>query len=76
LTAGSRDAVAAFKGHCQHPALFISRRDRRGTDVLEHRWWREAGIDPSKGSRHGDIGGAVLFSSRVVIVKKTSFKSS
>jgi len=56
-------------------ALFISRRDRRGTDVLEHRWWREAGIDPSKGSWHHDIGGAALFSSRTVIVKKASFKS-
>jgi len=57
-------------------ALFVSRRDRSGTDVVDHRLWREAGLGPSKGSRHGDIGGAVLFSSRVVIVKKTSFKSS
>src|SRR5215469_9116216 len=57
-------------------ALFVSRRDRSGTDVLEHRLRREAGIDPSKGSWHRDIGCAALFSSRAVIVKKASFKSS
>jgi tungstate transport system substrate-binding protein len=72
----SRDAVAAVRVIANTRALFVSCRDRSGTDVVDRRLWREAGLDPSKGSRHGDIGGAVLFSSRVVIVKKTSFKSS
>ena len=43
---GSPDAVAAS---FPTPApLFVSRRDRSGTDVREHRLWREAGIDPSE----------------------------
>jgi tungstate transport system substrate-binding protein len=71
---GSPDAVGAS---FPTPApLFVSRRDRSGTDVRERRLWREAGIDPSEGSWHCDIGGAALFSSRAVIVKKASFKSS
>jgi hypothetical protein len=59
---GSPDAVAPS---FPTPApLFISRRDRSGTDVLDHALWRKAGIDPSEGSWHCDIGGAALFSSR------------
>jgi len=72
---GSRDAVAAPRVIASTRAP-LSRRDRSGTDLLEHRLWREAGIGPSKGSWHRDIGGAASFSNRAVIVKKASFKSS
>ena len=40
-------------------APFVSRGDKSGTDVLEHRLWRAAGIDPAGaggGSWYRDIG--------------------
>ena len=43
---GSGDAVAALRGIASTRARLDSRRDRSGTDVLEHRLRREAGIDP------------------------------
>jgi len=46
--AGSGDAVAALRVIANTRACFVSRRDRSGTDVLEHRLWREAGIDPQR----------------------------
>jgi len=57
----SRDAVAAVRVIANTRALFVSRRDQSGTDVLEHRLWREARINPSKGAWHHDIGGAASF---------------
>ena len=41
---------------------FVSRGDKSGTDALEHRLWRVAGIDPAKpdgGSWYRDIGGGM-----------------
>jgi tungstate transport system substrate-binding protein len=59
---GTHDAVAALKaiGAAQEP--FVSRGDKSGTDALEHRLWRVAGIDPAKaggGSWYRDIGGGM-----------------
>ena len=60
--AGSRDAVAALKAIAVAQAPFVSRGDKSGTDALEHRLWREAGIDPAKdagGIWYRDIGGGM-----------------
>ena len=60
--AGSRDAVAALKAIAVAQAPFVSRGDKSGTDALEHRLWREAGIDPAKdggGLWYRDIGGGM-----------------
>ena len=43
-------------------APFVSRGDKSGTDALEHRLWRAAGIDPAGaggGSWYRDIGGGM-----------------
>jgi len=71
---GSGDAVAALRGIASTRARFVSRRDRSGTDVLEHRLWREAGIDPpsimaSRCRRRGLV-------QQPRGIKKASFKSS
>jgi tungstate transport system substrate-binding protein len=58
--AGTRDAVAALTAIANARAPFVSRGDKSGTDALEHRLWRVAGIDPAKaggGSWYRDIGG-------------------
>ena len=60
--AESRDAVAALKAIAAAQAPFVSRGDKSGTDALEHRLWREAGIDPAKdggGLWYRDIGGGM-----------------
>ena len=59
---GSHDAVAALKAIAGSQAPFVSRGDKSGTDALEHRLWRAAGIDPAKiggGSWYRDIGGGM-----------------
>jgi tungstate transport system substrate-binding protein len=60
--AGTRDAVAALKAIASARAPFVSRGDKSGTDALEHRLWRVAGIDPAEdggGSWYRDIGGGM-----------------
>src|SRR5215469_9788521 len=60
--AGTHDAVAALKEVASAKAPFVSRGDKSGTDALEHRLWRVAGIDPAKaggGSWYRDIGGSM-----------------
>ena len=60
--AGTHDAVAALKAIAAARAPFVSRGDKSGTDALEHRLWRVAGIDPAKadgGSWYRDIGGGM-----------------
>ncbi len=60
--AGTHDAVEALKAIADTQAPFVSRGDRSGTDALEHRLWRVAGIDPAKaggGSWYRDIGGGM-----------------
>ncbi len=59
--AGTHNAVAALKA-IAGSAPFVSRGDKSGTDALEHRLWRAAGIDPVKiggGSWYRDIGGGM-----------------
>ena len=60
--AGSHDAVTALKAIADAQAPFVSRGDKSGTDALEHRLWRAAGIDPATaggGSWYRDIGGGM-----------------
>ena len=59
---GSSDAVAAFQAIAIAKAAFISRGDRSGTNALELRLWKAAGIDPKSGSGswYRDIGGPGL----------------
>jgi tungstate transport system substrate-binding protein len=60
--AGTHDAVAALKAIAGARAPFVSRGDKSGTDALEHRLWRAAGIDPAEaggGSWYRDIGGGM-----------------
>ena len=56
---GGRDAVGALAAIASAQAFFVSRGDKSGTDALEHRLWRLAGIDPAKARDHSwyrDIG--------------------
>jgi tungstate transport system substrate-binding protein len=60
--AGTRDAVAALKAIASARAPFVSRGDKSGTDALEHRLWRVAGINPANaggGAWYRDIGGGM-----------------
>jgi tungstate transport system substrate-binding protein len=59
--AGGHDAVAAFTAIAKAKAAFVSRGDRSGTNALELRLWRAAGIDPKSGagSWYRDIGGGM-----------------
>jgi tungstate transport system substrate-binding protein len=61
--AGGHDAVAAFRAIAAASAPFVSRGDNSGTDALEKRLWRAAGIDPAAASGAGtwyrDIGGGM-----------------
>ena len=46
--AGGHEAVGALKAIAAARASFVSRGDKSGTDALEHRLWRVAGVDPAK----------------------------
>lgn len=62
LLAGGHDAVAVFRAIAAARAPFVSRGDNSGTNALEKRLWRAAGIDPaatSAGTWYRDIGGAM-----------------
>lgn len=58
---GGHDAVAAFTAIAKAKAPFVSRGDRSGTNALELRLWKAAGIDPKSGagSWYRDIGGGM-----------------
>jgi tungstate transport system substrate-binding protein len=58
---GDHDAVAAFTAIAKAKAAFVSRGDRSGTNALELRLWKAAGIDPKSGagSWYRDIGGGM-----------------
>ncbi|HEV8680554.1 MAG TPA: substrate-binding domain-containing protein [Stellaceae bacterium] len=58
---GGNDAVAAFTAIAKAKAAFVSRGDRSGTNALERRLWKAAGIDPKSGagSWYRDIGGGM-----------------
>jgi tungstate transport system substrate-binding protein len=59
--AGSQDAVAAFKAIASAGAPFVSRGDKSGTDALEKRLWKAAGLEPvsTGGGWYRDIGGGM-----------------
>ena len=60
--ADGHDAVAALTAIAAARAPFVSRGDKSGTDALEKRLWRAAGIDPALaggGSWYRDIGGGM-----------------
>ena len=58
---GGHDAVAAFTAIAKNKAAFVSRGDRSGTNALELRLWKAAGLDPKSGagSWYRDIGGGM-----------------
>ncbi|MGE5268692.1 MAG: substrate-binding domain-containing protein [Thiohalocapsa sp.] len=58
---GGHDAVAAFTAIAKAKAPFVSRGDRSGTNALELRLWKAAGLDPKSGagSWYRDIGGGM-----------------
>ncbi len=56
---GLADAVVALHKVAENKAPFISRGDKSGTDALEKRLWREAGINPAGASWYKDIGGGM-----------------
>ena len=59
--AGVRDAVTALTTIAAAKAPFVSRGDKSGTDALEKRLWKAAGLDPAAvGSGwYRDIGGGM-----------------
>jgi tungstate transport system substrate-binding protein len=55
--AGTKDVVAAFQAIARAKAPFVSRGDNSGTDALEKRLWKVAGLQPPPGSGwYRDIG--------------------
>jgi tungstate transport system substrate-binding protein len=58
---GTGDAVAALKMIAAAKVPFVSRGDKSGTDALEKRLWKAAGLDPiTAGSGwYRDIGGGM-----------------
>jgi len=59
--AGEHDAKAALTAIAAAAAPFISRGDKSGTNALELRLWKAAGIDPKTGvgAWYRDIGGGM-----------------
>jgi len=57
--AGGSDAVAALRAIAEAKASFVSRGDLSGTDALEKRLWKVAGIDPTGQDWYRDIGGGM-----------------
>jgi tungstate transport system substrate-binding protein len=59
--AGGHDAEAALLAIRRAQAPFVSRGDASGTDALEKRLWRAAGLDPKTftGGWYRDIGGGM-----------------
>jgi tungstate transport system substrate-binding protein len=59
---GGHDSVAALKAIDEARTPFVSRGDRSGTNAMELRLWKMAGIAPDKdraGSWYRDIGGGM-----------------
>jgi tungstate transport system substrate-binding protein len=59
--AGTRDAVAAMTTIAAAKVPFVSRGDKSGTDALEKRLWKAAGLDPAAVGVgwYRDIGGGM-----------------
>ena len=57
---GARDVVAAFRAIWNARAPFVSRGDQSGTDALEKRLWKAAGLDIAEaGGWYKDVGGGM-----------------
>jgi len=58
---GGHDAKAALTAIAKAKAPFVSRGDKSGTNALELRLWKAAGIDPKTGAGawYRDIGGGM-----------------
>lgn len=62
---GGHDALAALRAIAAARVPFVSRGDKSGTDALEKRLWKAAGIDPAAATGDGggtwyrDIGGGM-----------------
>jgi tungstate transport system substrate-binding protein len=56
--AGGKDVIQAFRAIAATHQTFISRGDRSGTNAMELRYWKAAGLmlDPSKGGWYREIG--------------------
>jgi tungstate transport system substrate-binding protein len=59
--AGGNNAIAALTAIATKEASFVSRGDKSGTNALELRLWKRAGIDPKSGAGrwYKDIGGGM-----------------
>jgi tungstate transport system substrate-binding protein len=59
--AGGNNALRALTAIAAKEAIFVSRGDRSGTNALELRLWKRAGIDPKTGAGrwYKDIGGGM-----------------
>jgi tungstate transport system substrate-binding protein len=57
--AGMHDAIAALKAVAAAHAPFVSRGDDSGTDAMEKKLWKAAGIDPTQQDWYRDIGGGM-----------------
>jgi tungstate transport system substrate-binding protein len=59
--AGGTNTIAALTAIAAKQANFVSRGDKSGTNALELRLWKRAGIDPKSGagSWYKDIGGGM-----------------
>jgi tungstate transport system substrate-binding protein len=59
--AGGHDAIMALTAIATKEANFVSRGDKSGTNALELRLWKRAGIDPKSGAGgwYKDIGGGM-----------------
>jgi tungstate transport system substrate-binding protein len=60
--AGGHDAIEGFRAIAAARTPFVARGDKSGTDALEKRLWRAAGIDPAAsgaGTWYRDIGGGM-----------------
>jgi len=60
--AGGNDAIKGLRAISAAQAPFVSRGDKSGTDALEKRLWRAAGIEPAAvgtGTWYRDIGGGM-----------------
>jgi tungstate transport system substrate-binding protein len=55
---GTSDVLAALRAIAAAEAPFVSRGDKSGTDALEKRLWKAAGLDPA-GTWYRDIGGGM-----------------
>lgn len=57
--AGGHDAIASLQAIAGAQAAFVSRGDGSGTDALEKRLWKQAGINPRGQPWYREIGGGM-----------------